>query len=340
MKMPNGYGSIVKLSGNRRRPFMVRITTARTIENGKYRQIRKVIGYYPTRKEALSALARYNDDPYDPDVKGITFAEVYERWSPEDTIGASSVRMRVAAFRHCAPLHDIPIRDIRAQQIESLYKSLTPSQAHQASVLIHHVFRYALRHDLVMRNYAEIAAPPKRATTQIRRQAFDSAQIAALRKDSTDISKIVFVAIMTGFRPQELTLLRSEDVDLENGTITGGMKTAAGKNRLVPIHPAIRPIIEECVKNDAALFCVRPGQPYTYNTYRRRFVDLMTRFGWSHTCHDTRHTFVTLAKEAGMNEYVLKLIVGHSVKDITERIYTHRSIAQLHAEIEKIVLPT
>ena len=62
----------------------------------------------------------------------------------------------------------------------------------------------------------------------------------------------------------------------------------------------------------------------------------MEKHGWEHTCHDTRHTFVTMAKEAGMNEYILKLIVGHAVADITERIYTHRSIEQLHEEIQKI----
>lgn len=32
MKMPNGYGSIIKLSGKRRRPFAVRITAGYTDE--------------------------------------------------------------------------------------------------------------------------------------------------------------------------------------------------------------------------------------------------------------------------------------------------------------------
>jgi hypothetical protein len=47
----NGFGSIVKLSGNRRKPFAVRITTG--WKDGK--QIRKYLGYYKSEAEAAIA---------------------------------------------------------------------------------------------------------------------------------------------------------------------------------------------------------------------------------------------------------------------------------------------
>lgn len=335
MKLPNGYGSVVKLAGARRKPWMVRITTARTIENGKARQIRKVLGYFPTRAEALSALSRFNDDPYDPDVKKVTFAEVYARWSPEHELSKSSMASRANAFRHCRPLHDMPMNQIRVNHIEAAYADLTPSNAYAVKVLINQVFRYAMRHEIVSKDYAALANPPKATASKICRQAFDFAQIDALRKDGTDTSEMIFVGIMTGFRPQELTLLRSEDVDLENQTIRGGLKTKAGKDRLVPIHPEILPIIRKRCTGDY-LFHRPAGGAHDYQSYRYEFRKVMEKHGWEHTCHDTRHTFVTMAKEAGMNEYILKLIVGHAVADITERIYTHRSIEQLHEEIRKI----
>lgn len=56
----------------------------------------------------------------------------------------------------------------------------------------------------------------------------------------------------------------------------------------------------------------------------------------THKPHDTRHSFITMAKSADMNEYILKLIVGHAVEDITENTYTHRTIEDLHQEIQKI----
>lgn len=42
------------------------------------------------------------------------------------------------------------------------------------------------------------------------------------------------------------------------------------------------------------------------------------------------------AKACNVDEYILKLIVGHAIDDITEKVYTHRTIDQLRAEMEKI----
>ena len=52
--------------------------------------------------------------------------------------------------------------------------------------------------------------------------------------------------------------------------------------------------------------------------------------------HETPHTFITKAKACNVDEYILKLIVGHAIDDITEKVYTHRTIDQLRAEMEKI----
>ncbi|MCX4323049.1 MAG: hypothetical protein OSJ59_08785, partial [Lachnospiraceae bacterium] len=52
--------------------------------------------------------------------------------------------------------------------------------------------------------------------------------------------------------------------------------------------------------------------------------------------HDTRHTFITKGKQSGMDEYLLKIIVGHEISDVTEKVYTHRSMEELRREISKI----
>ena len=51
MRLPNGYGSIYKIGGKRRKPFAVRITTGWE-DNGK--QIIKYLGTFRTRAEALA----------------------------------------------------------------------------------------------------------------------------------------------------------------------------------------------------------------------------------------------------------------------------------------------
>ena len=62
----------------------------------------------------------------------------------------------------------------------------------------------------------------------------------------------------------------------------------------------------------------------------------MKQLNMKQTPHDTRHTFITLGKHANMDEYILKLIVGHEVNDITEKVYTHRTIDDMRKEILKI----
>lgn len=47
---------------------------------------------------------------------------------------------------------------------------------------------------------------------------------------------MILIGIYSGWRPQELSILKIADIDLENNTMFGGLKTDAGRNRCVPIH--------------------------------------------------------------------------------------------------------
>ena len=83
MRLPNGYGSVKKLSGNRRNPWIVTKTDGWEItpDTGKTIQKKIIIGYYPSRQAGLQALAEYNADPYDVNAAKITFSDVCARWS-------------------------------------------------------------------------------------------------------------------------------------------------------------------------------------------------------------------------------------------------------------------
>ena len=82
MKLPNGYGSITKLTGNRRKPWMARVTCDETYDETKHDYVRKriVLGYYPTKKAALEALSIYNESPFKPEDVNITFSQIYEKY--------------------------------------------------------------------------------------------------------------------------------------------------------------------------------------------------------------------------------------------------------------------
>ena len=351
MKLPNGYGSVYKLSGKRRNPWIARKTTGWDIDEttGKTKQLYKTIGYFSTRQDALTALANYNENPYDLNTNTMTFSDVYEKWTDEyfETITPSATRTIKAAYNYCTPLYNMRMRDIRVNHLEQTIKNATVGSATKTRIksLFNLIYKYALKHEIVDKDYASLCDNIKREPATIKRVPFSQKEINTLW-NNTDFPfvNMVLIGIYTGFRPQELAILKISDIDFKNNTIKGGLKTDAGKNRLVPIHPLILDLVKTTYDNAVAikskyLFNDESGQQgthMTYDKYRGRWNKIMTKFNMKHKPHDTRHTFITKAKEYDMNEYIIKLIVGHAVRDITEKVYTHRTIEELHTEIKKI----
>ena len=75
-----------------------------------------------------------------------------------------------------------------------------------------------------------------------------------------------------------------------------------------------------------------------YDKFRSRYCGIVEKLNLNpeHRCHDGRIQFVTMAKKYQVDEYAIKRIVGHSISDITESVYTKRGIDWLREEIEKI----
>lgn len=354
-KLPNGYGTIYKMSGKRSKPFRAMKTDKWVLDatTGKSKQLRFTVGYYATREEAMIALADYNENPYDIKADSITFSEVYEKWSESyfpTLSNPSSIRTVTAAYAYCNGLYDMRMKDIRVSHLEGtiLDAQVGDSTKSRIKSLFNMMYKYALAHDIVEKDYASVmftnGNPIKRERTK-EVVPFTQEEILLLWDNlNFAFADMVLIGIYTGWRPQELAILKVTDIDLEADTMLGGLKTDAGKNRIVPIHPLIKPLIKNRIKEATALqsdflFNDANGQQGTYMTYdkyRKRFEKVMKYLNLKHRPHETRHTFITKAKSCNMDEYTLKLIVGHAIDDITEKVYTHRTIEQLKAEMDKI----
>lgn len=81
MRNPNGYGSISKLSGNRRNKYVIRKTVGVELdhEKGKAKYKQQIIGYAATMKEAKQKLAEFNANPYDVSAKKTTLRKYMKR---------------------------------------------------------------------------------------------------------------------------------------------------------------------------------------------------------------------------------------------------------------------
>ena len=153
----------------------------------------------------------------------------------------------------------------------------------------------------------------------------------------------------SGWRPQEIGLIELKNVDLTNWVFMGGGKTAAGINRMVPIHSKIRDlVVEKCNEaemlgskyffNYVGVSRKRNDTMFTYKRFQHGFEQIKDELNLNpdHRPHDGRTHFVTTAKRYGVDEYAIKYIVGHAVSDLTEKTYTKRNLEWLKEEIEKI----
>ena len=122
---------------------------------------------------------------------------------------------------------------------------------------------------------------------------------------------VVLIQCYGGWRPQELGLIELKNVDLENGTIIGGIKTDAGTARIVPIHPKIKDLIirrydeartagSDYLINTIEGCAKRNRWKLTYDKYDYRFKKIIEKYNLNpmHRAHDGRKHFVTRAKNA------------------------------------------
>lgn len=329
MRNPNGYGSVVKLSGNRRRPFMARKTVG--FDNKGY-PIYKAVGYAATREEAMILLAEYNRNPYDLDARKITVAEVYNRWvdNRAGKLTPSTVRGLKSAWKHCKTIYNVKYCELKAHQMQDCIDDCVYGYATKGTIknLFHHLDRYALELDIIAKcNSDLVKAPPIPDSTKV---PFTEDEISALWaiKNQEWVDSIL-VLIYMGWRISEFLNIKTTDVNFATGVITGGTKTKSGKNRIVPIHPLILPFIKErCREGNEYVFSYK-GKRCAENTYYKIWSKIMEQLHIKHTPHECRHTFRSRLDSAGANTVCMNLLMGHKSKEVGERVYTHKIVDEL-----------
>lgn len=331
MKLPNGYGSVTKLSGNRRNPYMARVTLGRD-DYGQL--VRKTLGYYHTRKEALAALAEYNRDPYDLSADKITFSEIYAMWAERhsQTVSHNTMKQYARLYAACAPIADKPMADLKLVHLQTLVDNagLSPIISKQLKSLLNQIYQLAINREIVTVNYAERIELDKKPETKKPHIPFTHDEISALWT-RVDVSTVQYALILiyTGMRAGELINMRTADVHIDDGYMIGGSKTAAGKNRIIPIHHKIAPLIANFYNPNNDYLITPRITGFKLHYYFERDIP-------GHRTHDCRHTFASLMDEAGANRSALKRIMGHAGGDVTDSVYIHKTVSDLKRAVELI----
>lgn len=220
--------------------------------------------------------------------------------------------------------------------------------------VLHRALRDAMRWQLLTRNVTEAADPPKQNTVMRPLMRTWSAEtlrefLTACEGDRKHPAWLLLAS--TGMRRGEVLGLSWDDVDLETAQlavrrtlVAVDMEVAFSQpktqrsRRVVALDAttvaALRAWRRRQLEDKLALgpayndqgfvFTRADGRPFDPNDFSREFDRRIKRLGLPRIrLHDLRHTWATLALQAGIHPKVVSERLGHSTIAITLDIYSH-----------------
>lgn len=371
-RLPNGFGQITKISGkNLRNPYRAMVTVGKTPTGTPIAKPLKPKAYFSTYNDAYKALVEYNKNPYDLD-SDIIIKELYERWLADYKAAKintkSGVRTITSAWNYCSELYYMRVKDLRAHHIKDVMehgeytlktgetKTPSPNTKSKIKSMFNLMLDYALEREIVTINVARTFNISDKVLKEVKKNKkkhikFTEQEMRILWENINAVpwADLVIIQCYSGWRPQELGLIELKNVDLDKKVFYGGMKTDAGVERMVPILPEIEPLVKKYYDQSLKL-----GSTYlfnctdmtytssstrlTYDRYSNRFDSVIQALNLNpdHRPHDPRVQFASMAKEAGVDKYAVKKVIGHAITDLTESVYTQMDDAWIIKEITKM----
>lgn len=251
------------------------------------------------------------------------------------------------AYNHSEILYDKIYRELRTSDFQSFLKGKTPATAKQFITLFKNMDKYAYNEDIIDKKYTDSLKASGSHISQNERTPFSYEQIDYLWNIQPETEKeelvkdILLLALYTGCRAEELFFLYTKNIHLGKNYFVGGIKTANGINREIPIHPAIIHIIEKYYnKDNEFLFMKANGKRLfygDYNTYYRLHFKDKHEFLQGETAHCGRHTLETELQRLNVKPTIINSIMGHKNGNVGSDTYNHISIEE---KIEAIKLVT
>lgn len=366
-KRANGTGSIYLRKDNKSKPY-----AAASSLTGK----QVYIGSFATRTEALRALQEYEYNPVTS--YNITLEQLHEEWKTVayKKLGKSVQQNYNSAWYKLKPLYKRKFRDIRTGEMQAIidyYESphhevgvggelkyidnsgkgtysvtnkpkisegLKFSALHKIKCLLTSMYTYAMKNDIVNKNYAEFIELPEKNDTN--KSRFTDTQLEKIRLSigTVPYADYIFAMCYLNFRVSEFLELTADSYHLSDNGIPvfiGGKKTDAGTNRLVPIHPKIQHIVEKCLKiNGETIFCDEKGKALTPDKFRKYcFYPAIKQMGFPAdlTPHSCRRTFSTRMAASGARPEDIIALMGHTNYNVDIEHYINQETDTLYKAI-------
>ena len=279
----------------------------------------------------------------------ITLKEVFTRYmahrfgsSYRKKLSRASWNAARSAFSQLAELQNFTLDELSVDGLQACVnaaseKGLSKTTVSRVVMLIKQLYRYALVRELCTKNVGQYVEMPA-AKEETHHPDFSDAELTTLWTHASDpVIRMVLVMCYSGFRIGEYKAVNFEiHLEEEIPFFKGGLKTDAGRDRIVPIHSAILPLVKEM---NGEMLCGKSVSHFR-KLMKEKMQELQIDGGGQeqlHTPHSCRHTFSRLCESYEVREADRKRLLGHSFgNDVTNRVYGHRSLQELKTEIEKI----
>lgn len=272
---------------------------------------------FNTKKEALAWLLV----PRKPD-SNITFKQLYNEWNPTHYPSITEKREQIlkSAFESCKDLHNELWSDIGIKEMQAVVDAMPNKYYPRKNVkaLFSALGEYAIINGWADKSFAEYVKLPPEPIPQ--KTPFSTKEVSLLwehyNKTKNIYTGAILIMIYTGMRYGEISTVKPENIHVDEGYMTGGIKTAESKAGEIIIIDLIKPLIKDILLSGAL--------PKVTNTaFRKHFDRALKDAGCSeHTPHECRHSTATLLAEAGIQPAIIQAIMRHT-KYSQSAEYTH-----------------
>jgi integrase/recombinase XerC len=237
----------------------------------------------------------------------------------------------------------ITSHDIRSWIVSLVESKYSSHSIHRKISSLRAFFRYLRKSGIVSSNPLEKVVLPK---AKKRLPVFVEEESLDLLLDGIEFGNdfigvrdrtIIEMLYLTGMRRAELTGLRKNDVDLQDGTLKVTGKR--NKQRIIPLLRQFTSRLEEYIhareeqfpgnENDWFFLSNKGNKMYDKYVYNivKRYLSMVTTIDRK-SPHVLRHTFATHMLNHGADLNSIKEFLGHANLSATQ-IYTHNSFEQL-----------
>lgn len=328
----NGQGTVYKDKNGK---WIAEYTIGWDDEDGKLvRRKRKKRGF-ATKNEALAYMPKMKQDLPQQDVN-VKFKDLYKKWLTGHTekVVQSTINCYKSAYKYFSPIYYVEINKIKTEHMQKCIDECPHRTRTKENMkaLGTSLWRYAMQLDIVNKNYAEYLYIKKEEAEEKVTFSKDQVQMMWDNVEKYPNLKYVLLLCYTGMRLSEMLGAETENYNAEEGWFITGVKTRAGKNRVITISPKIKPFFEDWGK-EKHLFTDMSAKRFRRHIYYPALqaldLDPLDEDGEHiNTPHICRHTFATLMKDVDAPPTDKQKLIGHSKFEMTAH-YTHTDIASL-----------